>query len=356
MYYFMRYLVGYLALTITTTLLLSCGSTRPLLGSRSHTLGGMGSSFREFPGYIVKIDVQIDHQSKHSATCSGVHIGDGVILTAAHCLIHNLDQKLAPTKWIPKLYNFDQITYLSQREIGAPIPRHLTAGEIVMAVYHHNIPNSHPDSYDIAVIFTKPKIPFDDAALLPDKDYTHQPRAVDVYGVGLSFTDLYHFPNYHRYFSGQASIDVESRHNIETTTLMPPMSFFISTWIQPEPVDSAISAIAIKGICPGDSGGPVVLHRPESHQDMVIGTLSHINLLYILFLDKLKELSNISSDTEGCFPFIAVNHLFEYLPWLKEVTMHYQKIHHNLNSSGAISTPITLSSEELKSLATNKAN
>ena len=348
--------MGYLTLIIITlvthTLLTSCG-TISSQHSRSHTLGGVGSPFREFPGYMVKIDVQIDHWSEHSTTCSGVHVGDGVILTAAHCLIHNLDQKLAPTKWIPALYHFDQITYLSQREFGSPIPRHLTAGEIVMAVYHHNIPNSHPDSYDIAVIFTKPKTPFDDAALLPDKDYTQQPRSVDVYGVGLSFTDLYHFPESHRYFSGQASIDVESRHNIETTTLMPPMSFFISTWIQPEPVGSAI-----KGICPGDSGGPVVLRHPESHQDMVIGITSHINLLYMLFLNKLKALSDISSDTEGCFPFIAVNHLFEYLPWLKEVTRHYQKIHHNLNihSSGAISSPIILSSEELKSRATHKAN
>ena len=356
--------MGYLALiiiTIVTSLLTSCG-TMPSQHSRSHTLGGVETPFRELPGYMVKIKVQKDGWfTQQSATCSGVHVGDGVILTAAHCLIHNLDTKQTQTKWKPGLYNFDKIIYLSRRKSGTIMPRHLSAGEIDMAVYHHSFPN---DYYDLAVIFTKPKVPFSDAALLPDKDYTHQPRSVDVYGVGLSFADRYHFPDSHKNFSGSASIDVDSRHTLKTysaysksqgqrsqtvhqqlmdaTTLIPPMSFFISTWSQP-----AVGS-AIQGICPGDSGGPVVIPHPESPQDIVIGTLSHIDLSFMLYQGKLKEFFDIASNIEDCVPFIAVNHLFEYLPWLKEVMGHYQKIHRYLSRS----RPISLSSEQLKSLAT----
>ena len=362
-YYYIcyRYLMNYLTLIIIAqTLLISCG-TMPSEHSQSHTLGGVGTAFRDFPGYMIKIKLQIDRQT---ATCSGVHVGDGVILTASHCLIHNLDQKSAQTNWKPGLYNLQQITYLSKRKSGTVMPRNLSTDEMVMTVYHHNFPHKY---YDLGVIFTKPKVPFGDAALLPDKDYTHQPRAVDVYGVGLSFTDLYHLPDTHRYFSGGATIDVESKHNLETyhaysksqghrsnkvhrwlmdaTTLMPPMSFFISIWNHPESASSAI-----QGICPGDSGGPVVLRRPE--RDMVIGTLSHVDAMYMLYQGKIKEFFDITSVIEGCIPFIAVNHLFEYLPWLREVIRHYRKIDH---TRPLRSEPISLSSEQLKNIATKQA-
>ena len=359
---FMHCFMGYLALIIITqTLLTSCGSLSSQ-SSRSHALGGVGIPFREFPGYMVKIDVQADRWLEHvSGTCSGVHIGDGVILTAAHCLIHNLDKKPARTKWTPKLYNFDQITYLSRRKSGALMPRHLTSGEIVMAVYHHNIPNTPPDYHDIAMIFTKPKIPFGDAALLPDKDYTHQPRPVDVYGVGLSFTDLYHFPESHRYFSGQASIHVESKRNLEgsesqshlsqfrrwltrATTPLLPLIFFISA------SNHAPSTRSVKGVCVGDSGGPVVISHPQ--KDRVIGITSHMNVRYLLYQLKLKGFMDlvVQMQLEGCTPFFAATHLFKYLPWIKDVISHYRKIDHNL--SLASSGTITLSSEQLNQLTT----
>ena len=361
-YYLIRQFIGYLTLIIITQPLIA--SCRAMLSqhSRIHVLGGVRTDFRDFPGYMVKIKFQIGRQS---ATCSGVHVGDGVILTASHCLFHNLDQKSAQTKWKPGLYNLQQITYLSKRKSGTVMPRNLSTDEIVMAVYHHNFPHKY---YDLGVIFTKPKVPFGDTALLPDKDYTHQSRAVTVYGVGLSFTDLYH--SYHsprRYFSGDASIDVESKYNLETyhaysrsqghrsqkvhrwlmdaTTLMPPMSFFISIWNHPESASSAI-----QGICPGDSGGPVVLRRSE--RDMVIGTLSHVDAMYMLYQGKIKEFFDITSVIEGCIPFIAVNHLFEYLPWLREVIRHYRKIDH---TRPLRSEPISLSSEQLKNIATKQA-
>ena len=376
MCYFIRYFMAYLALIMTTkTLLTSCGAM-PSQHSRSHALGGVGTPFGEFPGYMVKIELQVYRRFENvSATCSGVHMGNGVILTAAHCLIHNLDHKLTQAKWTPQFFNFDQITYLSERKSGAVMPRNLTSDEIVMAVYHHDIPNTPPDGHDIAVIFTKPKVPFGDAALLPDKDYTHQPRDVDIYGVGLSFTDLYHFPNSRRYFSGGASIDVESKRNLEgflepqntlsqvrqwlardTTPLFPattpllPMIFFISAANQPES-----STRAVKGICVGDSGGPVVLTRPDSHQDMVIGITSHVNVRYLLYQLKLKGLMNLvmQMQFEGCTPFFAATHLFEYLPWIKEVIRHYRKIDLSLShrSSGVVSLPSYLPSDQLRTLA-----
>ena len=77
-------------ITCCIILALTTGCTESLKNSTSDSslaaLGGKAHTFVDLPGYFVEFFTDYNLAGNTDSFCSGVHIGDGYVLTAAHCL------------------------------------------------------------------------------------------------------------------------------------------------------------------------------------------------------------------------------------------------------------------------------
>lgn len=153
--------------------------------------GGKEYKFAELPGYYVSLVMKTDHDSLREI-CSGAHIGDGFILTAAHCVNYLVCRS---GMWVSSGINGFSIKYIrrfwrhlhgrqSSRQIGRFGIKYIakdgvmTMGfkDIESIVYHRGYyPDEqyqHDDDLvitanDIALIKALPLEPFSKAARLP---------------------------------------------------------------------------------------------------------------------------------------------------------------------------------------------
>lgn len=180
--------------------------------------GGTEHQFTEFPNYFVALTSKVPHSKDKPPVeyCSGAHIGDGIILTAAHCLNKVFCQSRI---WDGSLERNFGIKYIAQHGTT-------TMGwkEIESVVYHRGIYSDDQPTdpwlltNDIALIKTRPSEAFAGKVRLPnssEKDLSSQKLdsrklakleegTLFVYGVGKEHTELLKSSGYSQesYFSG----------------------------------------------------------------------------------------------------------------------------------------------------------
>ncbi|MCY4380792.1 MAG: trypsin-like serine protease [Proteobacteria bacterium] len=168
--------------------------------SQPLTYGGKEySEFTELPPYFVTLARYTDKTTKTRSFCSGAHIGDGYILTAAHCLttpfLCSNDSNL--------LYQLS-IRYISPSNTGELKEHVLTYENIESIVIHKkyfgdsSVPNAEAYStlamHDIALIKVRidDQAPFAGVAYLPTTDeYStqHLDGVLYLHGIGRELYD-----------------------------------------------------------------------------------------------------------------------------------------------------------------------
>ncbi|MCY4380274.1 MAG: trypsin-like serine protease [Proteobacteria bacterium] len=309
------------------------------------TLSGKPYRFQDFPGYMVKIESYLPsrfHQDSYTSdmlasetfSCSGVHIGAGFILTAAHCLTRYQKKQIFNKDSIEiQPLNIRFIWYITQSHGDQKSIKFISSHQIIASATHHQFKKLSPYGHDIAIIKTKPfaNFPIAESAHLPTDDYTTKSRVVSVYGIGLSAKDQYDFQQTKHYYSGKAYIFVPYKKELKQMNTsrsiifkslnqailrshlaLPPHFFFVATAASQKQDDY------ISGVCLGDSGGPIMTRHEEYEQDVLIGLISHMAYRYLIYQLKLGKFfqSLAMSSVTGCWPVFASSHIYEFRDWI----------------------------------------
>ena len=262
------------------------------------TLGGEKFSFSELPGYYAVIQSE-------SGICSAVHIGNGILMTVAHCLatVNQLARKVKEHKIRSIKYHYADTTDSSVKAQG-----YLTQKDIKHVAVHSqfvnlNVPPVHRNQFDIALIFTKPPpfAPFYYKAFIPnDKDFTINKSIGDVwvYGAGKNialFSASLEHQIHKKFYAGTIQIYDEFYRNHPSTMQtgykilkalgkekriilsatpdkIPKMVFKISNAAKYS--QTGLSETDIRGICRGDSGGPIIKKTENPSEDLLIGIIT----------------------------------------------------------------------------------
>lgn len=182
--------LGYVAGLGAALLFVQCGWA-PEESSSLHLLGG--SEFKvdqaeRYPGFYVRLVVKAGSNAQASR-CAGTHLGQGVILTAAHCLMHT-NNKDRSTPMI-----IERVDYITKASDGSSEIASLRGESQILGVKVH--PKYEQIVFgtmlfdDIALMFTRPPAdkPFADHAKLPRSEYLHHSQItgdVMMYGDGIS--------------------------------------------------------------------------------------------------------------------------------------------------------------------------
>ena len=172
--------------------------------------GGKAHTFMDLPGYFVEFVTSDEHGRTHSF-CSGSHIGDGYILTAAHCLDSFLNCEAD--------LNNASINVIVSSSSGRREQRWLGLVEVDGIAIHagwtpSQVGEKNGTGDDIALI--KTDLPIAEQADLPEHSFdTQHPRFSSgelwFYGIGGNVESLsshHEQPESHTtYFGGMVSID-----------------------------------------------------------------------------------------------------------------------------------------------------
>lgn len=169
------------------------------------TWGGKAHRFVDLPGYVTEFFIDNSPAGQTSPFCSGVHIGDGYILTAAHCLESYLNCAIN----LKDVF----INVMTSSPEGQREQRLALADASGIAVHAEYLSSHKRMLHDIALI--KTDLAIVELAHLPEHPPTtlHPRRASGewwVYGVGGSFVHQSHHqqPRAHAsYFGGVVSAD-----------------------------------------------------------------------------------------------------------------------------------------------------
>ena len=175
--------IGWAAVMILWSGFVSCQPSAKKVGlsvSETKTYGGREHQFTELPGFFVEFVKLLEspgsEEPPQSPYCSGVYVGDGYILTAAHCMRKDGGRR-----------GFNIITQEGKKKL-------IPFEDVESLVYHsgfvateHN--RNKKGLYDIALLKVSPTLGFADQAHLPtSEEYSSEKLEgeVWVYGIGRS--------------------------------------------------------------------------------------------------------------------------------------------------------------------------
>lgn len=239
-------------------------------------------SMTQLPGFYVSL--YMSHKG-NKTMCTGTHIGQGVILTAAHCVVATREDTLAGTvSYDSKVV--DEVRYLTgaRKEVYSLKNR----GGNILFSYHPNYERMIDQRMlfdDLALVFIKPpankpiagsvKLPF--SKTIKERDIAGQ---ITIYGEGLH-RDFRNGSSYVRFY-GNAQIDdkysgvhfdtmkaielYDGAASLLNLDILKAGSLFPRLKVRQEqrshypPLKLSINGAGaregeIKGVCKGDSGG-----------------------------------------------------------------------------------------------------
>ena len=202
------HLLPYLLGLSVVALFIRCGSPQEETYEPHLWQGNQVTDMTKLPGFYVSLHMSYNG---HKTGCTGTHIGQGVILTAAHCVVATQEDTLAGTvNYDSKVV--DEVRYLT----GSPGKRSMYSlknrGGSISFAYHpqyERIINQRMLFDDIALVFTQPpsnnpiagsvKLPFQKT--IKEKDIAGK---IMIYGEGLH-VDFRQSSDYVRFY-GSAHI------------------------------------------------------------------------------------------------------------------------------------------------------
>ena len=196
--------LGYIAGLGAALLFVQCGEA-PQDSSSLHLSGGAEFSMDQaerYPGFYVRLVIKAG-SNEQATRCTGTHLGQGVILTAAHCLVHT-DNSDRSKRMIIK-----RVDYITKKSDGSKEIASLSESQILGIKVHPKYEQIVFGTMlfdDIALMFTRPPAdkPFADHAKLPRSEYLHYSQItgdVMMYGDGIPRDKLDQNPQ-PRFFGG----------------------------------------------------------------------------------------------------------------------------------------------------------
>lgn len=200
----------------------------------SRIINGVPISISFLPYLAILIGIDMDHES----ICTGSHIGNGWILTAAHCFNDDMKHYI--------FYNDQDMMDATEFD-----PKHLADR---IEVHPHYDPLTF--SNDLALVHTS--IPNNASLLLSERSISYEEIGTHLQIAGYGITDLFHSDEILSLHEGNVSIVDPSKYRmpIDHTMILAEGDDIIDG----ETTDS----------CQGDSGGP--LFHPSDH--LIVGVVS----------------------------------------------------------------------------------
>ena len=275
-------------------------------------LGGIKRSFEQMPGYFVVVETEDGF-----GLCSGVHIGLGVVLTAAHCVLQGEGVVEVSPDSIgddnkPMYRKFHAIRYLYLDQNNNKKTGYLPSALVYDIVYHPQFylpTQQNQPGRDIAMIFTSPPsfAPFADLVALPgisEKGPAPIPDELVIMGYGVNMAlyklglDLTRYltftigtvRRFDEYLQGHPSIRDTGYRISRFLGLEPPLEesnwlrfpdakifkdmFYFSNSTKPK-----LSRGDVVGSCYGDSGGPLVKMTPDQQGETIAVLYGLVSLM-----------------------------------------------------------------------------